>query len=321
MRPYAKLAWSVLGWNLLVIAWGAFVRVTGSGAGCGSHWPLCNGEVVPRAPRLETVIEFSHRATSGLALLLVVALVVGAHRGFPGGHPVRKAAWASLGIMIVEALLGAGLVIFGWVVNDASFSRAIVMGLHLVNTFLLLGALTLTAEWATRQGGLSFQVSGLVAAGLWAAFAAMCVAGVTGAVAALGDTLFPATPYAQGLALGAGVPEEVRALLRLRIAHPITAVLAAAAALVAARLSYGARPDGRVRRAVTGVAVLVAVQLLAGVVNVWLMAPVWMQLLHLLLADGLWISLVLLAAAALAPGEVRAEKAPDAGLRPLPQNG
>lgn len=316
MRPYAKFAWSVLGWNLLVVAWGAFVRATGSGAGCGSHWPLCNGEVVPRSPGLETVIEFSHRATSGVALLLVVGLVVGAHRAFPKGHPVRKAAWASLAIMIAEALLGAGLVIFGWVVKDASLGRAMVMGLHLVNTFLLLGALALTAEWATRPGGLSFDVPGVVAAGLWAAFAAMCVAGVTGGVAALGDTLFPAMPYAEGLALGDAVAPEVRFLLKLRIAHPLTAVLAAGALLIAAKLAYGARAEPRVRTAAVLVASLVGVQLVAGLANVVLLAPVWMQLVHLLLADLVWIALVLLAAAALAPGEVAPGRMPDAGLAP-----
>jgi len=316
MRPYAKLAWSVLGWNLVVIAWGAFVRATGSGAGCGSHWPLCNGEVVPRAPALETIIEFSHRATSGIALLLVVALVVGAHRAFPAGHPVRKAAWASLGIMLVEALLGAGLVVFGWVVNDASFARAMVMGLHLVNTFLLLGALTFTAEWATRPGGLSFETTGLVAAALWAAFAAMCVAGVLGAVTALGDTLMPATPFAQGLALGEGVTDEVRAIMRIRIAHPLAALLAAAAALIAAYVAHAARPEPRVRQAVVAVAATVGAQLLSGVLNVWLMAPVWMQLVHLVLADLVWIALVLLAAATLAPGDATEAHAPDAGLAP-----
>ena len=80
---FAAYAWAVLGFNLLVILWGAFVRATGSGAGCGSHWPLCNGEVLPRAPALATLIEFSHRLTSGVALLLVIGLVVGAWRGFP----------------------------------------------------------------------------------------------------------------------------------------------------------------------------------------------------------------------------------------------
>jgi cytochrome c oxidase assembly protein subunit 15 len=140
----------------------------------------------------------------------------------------------------------------------------------------------------------------------------MLVAGVTGAVAALGDTLQPGVTFEEGLALGAEVPVEVRALLRLRIAHPLMAVLAAGAVLVATWLSYAARPDVRVRRASTLAAGLVALQLLVGLVNVRLLAPVWLQLVHLLLADLLWIALVLLAAGVLAP-----EQAPDPGSQTL----
>jgi len=320
MRPYAKLAWSVVGWNLAVVSWGAFVRATGSGAGCGSHWPLCNGEVLPRSPALSTVIEFTHRATSGIAALLVVALVVGAWRSFPPRHPVRRAAWASLGIMLLEAALGAGLVLFGWVARDASFARGWVMGLHLVNTLLLLAGLALTADWASRPAGFSLAVPGVLAAGLWAAFAAMLVAGVTGAVAALGDTLVPGMPFEEGLRLGPEVPLEVRALLRLRIAHPLVAVLAAGALLAAARLAVAHRGDARVRGAALRLAILTGVQLGAGLVNVWLRAPVAMQLGHLLLADLVWIAFVLLAAAALAPA-ARADAPAPGPLATAPQRG
>ena len=152
---FTRFAWTVLGYNLLVVAWGAFVRATGSGAGCGKHWPTCNGEIVPRAPGVETAIEFAHRSTSGLALLLVVALVVWAFRAFPSGHAARKAAVGSLVLMLVEALVGAGLVLFGWVAKDASFARGWVMAIHLTNTFLLLGALALVADWSRHAGGLA----------------------------------------------------------------------------------------------------------------------------------------------------------------------
>src|SRR5229473_6608919 len=147
---FTRYAWGVLGWNLLVILWGAFVRATGSGAGCGSHWPLCNGEVVPRAPRLETIIEFTHRVTSGLALFAVVGLVVWSAVSFPRGHRVRRTAIVSLVLILTEALLGAGLVVFQLVAQDASVGRACYLSLHLVNTLFLLGALALTA-WYSRE--------------------------------------------------------------------------------------------------------------------------------------------------------------------------
>ncbi|HYG66947.1 MAG TPA: COX15/CtaA family protein, partial [Anaeromyxobacteraceae bacterium] len=199
MRAFSRFAWSVLAYNLLVVAWGAYVRATGSGAGCGRHWPMCNGEVLPRAASVETAIEFTHRVTSGLALVLVVALVAWAFRAFGAGHAVRRGAVWSLVLMLVEALLGAGLVLFGWVAKDESIARGWVMALHLANTFLLLGAIGLTAWWSGAPGGIRLRGRGSLAALLGAALAATMLAGVSGAIAALGDTLFPATSFAAGL--------------------------------------------------------------------------------------------------------------------------
>lgn len=306
MRGFSRFAWSVLAYNLFVVAWGAFVRATGSGAGCGRHWPTCNGAVLPRSPSVETAIEFTHRATSGLALVLVVGLVVWAFRAFAPGHAARRGAVWSLALMLVEALLGAGLVLFGWVAKDDSLARGWVMALHLANTFLLLGALGLTAWWSAAAGGIQLRGRGGLAALLAGAFAATMFSGVSGAIAALGDTLFPATTFAEGWR--AELSSEAHVLLRLRIVHPFAAVAAAAVLLFAARAASRARPTAQVHGVAQALAALVLVQLAAGVLNVALLAPVWMQLLHLLLADLVWLALVVLAAASLAPaeGEVRA---------------
>src|SRR4051812_4591395 len=137
MRRFSKAAWLVLLYNLAVIAWGAFVRASGSGAGCGKHWPMCNGVVVPRAPSVATLIELTHRVMSGLALLLVVGLAVWAFRAYPRGHVVRKATVGVVALMLSEALVGAGLVLIGLVAHDASLKRAIALPVHLVNTFFL----------------------------------------------------------------------------------------------------------------------------------------------------------------------------------------
>ena len=154
MTRLARFAWLVLGWNVAVILWGAFVRATGSGAGCGAHWPLCNGEVVPRAPALETMIEFTHRATSGLALLLVFALCLWVFREKPKGHPARRAAGASVFFILTEAAVGAGLVLFRLVGQNDSVARALFMAGHLANTFVLLACLTLTAHWCATDARL-----------------------------------------------------------------------------------------------------------------------------------------------------------------------
>jgi len=315
MAAFTRFAWAVLGYNLLVVAWGAFVRATGSGAGCGKHWPTCQGEIVPRSPGVETAIEFTHRATSGIALVLVIALAIWAFRVFPRGHAARKSSAAAVAFMIAEALVGAGLVLFGWVAKDPSPARGWAMAVHLVNTFLLLGALALTADWSRHGGGPSTSRpvaatlrTGLSAAGrarvagtLAAALVAVLLAGVTGAIAALGDTLFPATSFAEGFRQETSGQANV--LLRLRLLHPFAAVAAGIVLLAAARGALRARPDAPVRRAAIAVTALVAVEILVGAVNVLLLAPVPLQLVHLLVADLAWLALVLLASATLSPAE------------------
>jgi len=305
---FTRFAWALVAYNLAVVAWGAFVRASGSGAGCGKHWPTCNGELVPRSPGVETLVEFTHRATSGIALLLVVALVVWAFRAFPRGHAARRWAVASIAFMVAEALVGAGLVLFGWVAKDASAARGWVMAVHLTNTFLLLGALALAADASRHGGGIVLAGRRRLAGVLAAAGAAVLLAGVTGAIAALGDTLFPATSFAEGLRQE--LSAESALLLRLRLLHPFAALAAGVMLLWAGRNAMRDRPLPRVRRAALAVAALVAAEIAAGVVNVLLLAPIWLQLVHLFLADLVWIALALLASASLAPETAAEAEAP-----------
>ncbi len=276
----------MLGWNLLVVLWGALVRASGSGAGCGSHWPLCNGEVVPVAPRIETIIEFTHRAMSGVALVAVVALWLWSRRSFSRGDRTRKMALMSFVLLITEALLGAGLVLFNYVDKDASVGRAFYLSLHLLNTLLLLAALVLTA-WFSRQGARQDPVRRSTL--LIAALPIAALVSVTGAIAALGDTLFPAASLAQGF--HQDFSGAANFLLRLRVLHPAFAILAAAYFVAVSIAVLRARQS----RLAIYVLVLALAQLCAGAINVILLAPIWMQITHLLLADSLWIGLVLLA--------------------------
>jgi heme A synthase len=307
---YARYAWSVLAFNVAASAWGAFVRASGSGAGCGAHWPTCNGEVVPRAPRLETVIEFTHRLTAGLATVLVVTLAVWAWRAYPKSHPVRAAAATSVGFIASEALIGAGLVLFGLVKNDASPLRAVAMGLHLMNTFLLLGSLAVTAAYATFTSSRSPR-SGSENNGpiLWALAAPLLLlvgAGATGAIAALGDTLFHSTSLAQGLRDDGLATAHL--FVRLRALHPLLAGLAAVAVIASTSLVTALRSSPAVLRAASVVRVAIVAQVIAGVVNLVLLAPVGMQIVHLVLADAVWIAVVLLGARAM-QGEAGIETA------------
>jgi heme A synthase len=296
MKPsLARSAWLVLGFNVLVILWGAFVRATGSGAGCGAHWPLCNGEVLPRAAAVATLVEFTHRVTSGMALLAVFYLAWRVFRERPAGHPARSAAAASVAFILSEAAVGAGLVLFRLVADNESVARALFMSVHLLNTFVLLACLTLTAHFARADSRPQLDVKTGWPLAL-AAFALMLV-GASGAVAALGDTLYPARSLLGGLADDLSPTAHV--LVRLRLAHPLLALAGAiAVALAAGRVLRCPSPEPA-RRAARASAALVLLQLVVGLANVALLAPVWMQIVHLLLADLLWIAFVLMAVRAL----------------------
>ena len=294
LNRFAKYAWGVLALNMFVILWGAFVRASGSGAGCGSHWPLCNGGVIPPSPQLETIIEFTHRITSGVSLLLVVGLLVWAFRAYPKGHSVRLGAVLSMIFMITEALIGAVLVLFSWVAKNESTGRVISVALHQTNTFLLLALLTLTAWWAS--GGTPMRLKGQ-GIGLWAlgfGLFGVLILGVSGAVNALGDTLFPARSLAEGISQD--FSPTAHFLIRLRVWHPIIAISVGLYLIFVCGLVGMFRPQPILRRFVGLLIAFVLLQLTAGLVNVLLLAPVWMQLVHLFLADMVWIWLVLVTA-------------------------
>ncbi len=295
-----QLAWAVVAYNILVIVWGALVRATGSGAGCGNHWPLCNGEVVPLSPTLHTVIEFTHRMMVTGSLVAMIALLIFTWRATLKGAAARVFAVLSTLLLLNEAFLGALLVKLGYVTGNQSLGRVVVLSIHLSNTLLLLAALTLTARTlGTRQRWRELHARGtekmLASAGLIATL----VVGVSGSLAALGDTLFPAT------SLQAAFLEDFDAsspwLLRLRGIHPASALVAGGLVIW---LLMRARRDGLVRPAKVLFAFL-CLQFVLGIADVLLLAPVWMQLLHLLSADLYWVALVTLSAAVLWPEYVR----------------
>jgi cytochrome c oxidase assembly protein subunit 15 len=291
-RSAARFAWGVLAFNVAVILWGAYVRASGSGAGCGNHWPLCNGEVVPRAPQVATVIEFAHRVTSGLALGLVIALVVWTFRATVKRSPARKASIAALILMLNEAWLGALLVILQRVAQDTSAGRAVLLSLHFANTFLLLASIALCARWLgirNQKSEIRHAVGGIsrfatVSSGL----AVIVLVGASGSIAALGDTLFPAKSL--GAALHADVSGNF--LVRLRVIHPALAVATLVFVMWLVIKSQNPAETAIDHRPSTVMVILYFTQLLLGMVNIALLAPVWMQLTHLFVAELFWISAV-----------------------------
>lgn len=289
VRSYRVLSLATLAYTLAVIVWGAFVRVTGSGAGCGDHWPLCNGDVLPRSPTLETVIEFTHRFTSGILVVLTLAWLVVAYRAFAKGHPARRITVIVIVFLVIESLVGAGLVIFKMVVDNPSAARGWWMAAHLANTFLLLGAMTLAARAGWSAEPPSFR--GPWARRCLAALILLMLAGASGAVAALGNTLFPSETLTEGFRMDFDPASHI--LIRLRVLHPVFALLAAGWLMGLSAVLFSS--PHRATRVWAGIVGGLAVaQALAGFVNLLLLAPPWMQLIHLVLADCLWMSAVML---------------------------
>ncbi len=301
-KRFPSFAWLTLIVNVFVVLWGAVVRATGSGAGCGAHWPTCDGEIVPGLQSSAQWIEYTHRLSSGLALLMVVVMLVWAFLAYAEGHPVRKGAVAAMFFMILESLVGAALVLFGWVEADDSMARVYIMGVHLTNTLLLLGALFLTSFWASGGKMFDFRDQGMIGRlyGVGVLIAIILV--VTGAIIALGDSLF--------LQIGL-TPDQspvVAGILAIRIYHPLTSILVGVYWILLARYAILARPSPRVKRAARMLIWVILLTWAVGFINNWLHAPVTMQVLHLLFADLFWLGIVWLTAEALAEDAPRADR-------------
>lgn len=290
-----RFAWAVLVYFVAVILWGALVRATGSGAGCGDHWPLCNGTVMQHSPRADTMIEFTHRVTSGISFFSAVGLLIWTFMGTVRGHLARAASVMAVVFTLIEAVLGALLVKLGLTAQSQSPLRAPYLALHLTNTLLLLAALTLAAHFLSRTHGYTRRTIRVVApAGATAAVVTVLIVGVTGSLAALGDTLFPAS------SIGAALAQDFSAtstwLVRWRWTHPTIAFFASV--FLIWLLMRGSRRSAHWdnRRLSALVLILLAAQYLLGVVDVAMLAPVWLQVVHLLGADVLWAALVVLTA-------------------------
>jgi heme a synthase len=303
-----RFAWAVLVYFVATILWGAIVRATGSGAGCGDHWPLCNGTVVQHSPRIDTIIEFTHRITAGLDLILIAGLLAWAWRATNKGHLARWAAAAALFLTLTEALLGALLVKLGLTAGSTSPLRPPFEALHFSNTLLLVAALALTAHFLGRATGVRLREIRVVAPlRTTAGMAALMVVGVTGSVAALGDTLFPASSL--GSALSQDFSGSSAWLLRWRWTHPAIAILASLFLLWILSRALRRPSHWNNRNLSAWVLGLLAAQFVLGLLDVVLLAPVWLQVLHLLGADALWVALVVLTARlTLEPAEGRASR-------------
>ncbi|HEX8736229.1 MAG TPA: COX15/CtaA family protein [Pyrinomonadaceae bacterium] len=313
LSGFARYAWFVLAYNVVVILWGVFLRASKSGDGCGQHWLTCHGEVIPSAPEMKTVIEFSHRLTSGLAFIAVLALLVWAFRQFGKGHPVRKTAIISFVFIITEALVGAGLVLTGNTAETLTASRPFWMAGHLINTFILLAFLSLTAWFASGGKIFNFKAPPKVLLFLGIAVLGIFFVGMSGSVAALSSMLFPSGTLTEGVAKDFSAASHI--LLRLRVSHPILSIMVAVfLVFLAGWLKSKAAGNFRVSRWANVLTILIIVQIAFGALTLLTLAPIVMQIGHLFLADAVWIVFVLLSASFLAEQQQQQNELPEASI-------
>ena len=284
-RLTTRLAWTALVANTVVVLQGAVVRLTGSGAGCGSHWPLCNGTVVPLDPTLETLIEFSHRLLSGGVLLIGAWLLVRALRARREKPGLAAFATASAALLVVEALIGAATVLLGLTGDNTSVARGYWVAGHLVNSLLLIGALACTVAFARDDAPayplrLSRQVP--LAAVLLTGVVGALLLSFTGGIAAMGNTIFPPESLAEGLR--ADFDPASHPLIRLRILHPLIAVAVGTYLFVGLGLAWWLKPVPGARGVARTLLAVYLAQLAVGTFNLALLGPFLLQLLHLFLA-------------------------------------
>ena len=295
---FTLAAWLFLGYLIAVILFGAWVRISHSGDGCGSNWPTCHGEMVPTAPTSATLIEFTHRVTSGLCGIFGIVLLAWSWRRFRWGR-VSLAVALTLLFVVFEGAIGAGLVLAELVGDDDSIARAVVIALHLTNTLALTAFASLAAWWSGLDSEQPFLNRRRLA--FAAALILVVVTAMSGAVTALGDTLFP-----REVTVGAGLFAEIRQdlsasnhfLVRLRVLHPGLAIVAAG------YLIWLLESEPGTNRWARSAMYLVAVEVALGFFNIALSAPGWLQILHLFAAQALWITLIL-ACASIAFGTAR----------------
>jgi heme A synthase len=274
-RRYTLLAGTAAVCTYLLIVLGAIVRITGSGMGCGDHWPLCNGHLFPPLDDIGTVIEWSHRLVAAFVSALVVALALYAwflRRRSPSSAALRpdQLAYGALGLLIVQVLLGAitvKLELPPWSVI-----------LHLGTAMLLLATLLIAAQRARLTPGFRPGLATLLA-----------LTFVTVLFGALTANL-SAAPACAGFPLCNGRLWPSAALGAPAVIHWVHRLLAYTLAIVVVVRALRTRERGMIL--LLG---LVALQVVIGAATVLMGLPGGLQAAHVAVGTAVWAGAVLAA--------------------------
>lgn len=302
-----------LSYLILVIVFGAYVRAGLHGDGCGRSWPHCGNTIVPDGSSVSAIIEFTHRTTSTLSGLIALAFVFWARKIDRKGGYLRKSAMGALVFTVVAGLIGASLVLFEWVTTDKSVGRAITMPLHLINTYFLIASVALMAYFSGGGKSFSFKNQGSIGTGLRWALGGMFVLGMTGALSAMGRTAFSTNmesvnTFMERITLHIG--ENAPALLKGGATHPLIATSVAVIVIMVVYLVMHRRESPEVKRWGQATVGLFLIQMVFGIINLVVSAPLWMQMTHLTIALADWLCLVMLVAHALKVQEPATTSAP-----------
>lgn len=285
LRYFQLYLWGVLLFTVAVIISGDIVQATESGAGCGDSWPKCDGTLIPAFADIHMAIEFIHRMLTSVLSFGYFGLLIGGYLLFGGRHPVWRSILVSTAILLVEILLGASLVFFGWVEDNATWGRVIADSFHVVNTLALLGSLVLIIFLSRAEDEIPVTKPNPKRRYLIFAMLTVILITVTGTINSLADTLYLSdhvvveeTPIAQ-------------LLVSVRAIHPLVAIIGSFSII---GLLYLVTEGPNVRKSVLSFAVfgVIFLQVVSGILNIALLTPVETQIIHLGLADALWILLV-----------------------------
>ncbi len=278
LNSYAKLG---LFLSIVSILAGAFVRATGSGDGCGATWPTCKGRIIPALTDTSELIEFSHRSVSGL-LLVVTLIIFLKTRKFQKGSLVKSVTNYLTFFVVFEAVIGAVIVLFEWVGLNSSLPRIVAVPIHLVNTFGLLGCFAILNKILKddlKEIKLIFNRNFILISSMF------LLSGATGSITALADVLFPSASFIEGFLEDFDKTSEI--LTRLRILHPIIS-----SALSVVLYVYSTRINKKYGVNVKLLKTFVIIAVLLGVLNVISNIVLPLSILHLAIADFLWISYI-----------------------------
>ena len=294
---YVKALWA---YTLIVILWGAWVRVSKSGDGCGRSWPLCRGEVLPdNTTDISTWIEWIHRFSTGIFGLAVILLVIMAFKVFPAGHKIRRLCLWTLFFTLTEALIGAKLVLSELVGDVSSVQRAFVMSIHQINSLLLTGSLAMSFKYPPIScKNILFKQDKYIKLKGYILEVGFLLLSVMGVIAALSSTLFPSESLIEGFWLD--IQRNSHWLIQWRVFHPVFAICYIAVSLFLL-LSFKLKiRENIIMKAeflqhtikVNHLMLLYILAFVIGLTNLLTLSPVILKLAHLTITHVLWTYLI-----------------------------